>query len=280
MTLPRFRVAQQRRQGFIFYYSCAYGKCSRFSGERSEPRGWGPSDGLGPSDCTKKKIRAYCYHPISEKLAWPSALSPPLLLMRGQLARTTSYDGLRSAARFLRRKAPGRHAAMLFDPPEQRCFHRSSNAERAAEQAGHLLQVTQSASSRLSSSAVQAGTTSRTTRAAWTAAPTSSRADGNHLVQHGRGATVSAAVGCRSDATACACADGAVQFYASIGARMPHADTRVPTHRAAAMRCRWSCGCSPYAPVRGYVPCAVCSDFASWVGFLSERLRPARGEKT
>ena len=157
----------------------------------------------------------------SEKLAWPSALSPPLLLMRGQLARTTSYDGLRSAARFLRRKAPGRHAAMLFDPPEQRCFHRSSNAERAAEQAGHLLQVTQSASSRLSSSAVQAGTTSRTTRAAWTAAPTSSRADGNHLVQHGRGATVSAAVGCRSDATACACADGAVQFYASIGARKP-----------------------------------------------------------
>ena len=84
--------------------------------------------------------------------------------MRGQLARTTSYDGLRSAARFLRRKAPGRHAEMLFDPPEQRCFHRSSNAERAAEQAGHLLQVTQSASSRLSSSAVQAGTTSRTTR--------------------------------------------------------------------------------------------------------------------
>ena len=164
--------------------------------------------------------------------------------------------------------------------PEQRCSMRSSNAERAAEQAGHLLQVTQSASSRLSSSAVQAGTTSRTTRAAWTAAPTSSRADGNHLVQHGRGATVSAAVGCRSDATACACADGAVQFYASIGARMPHADTRVPTHRAAAMRCRWSCGCSPYAPVRGYVPCAVCSDFASWVGFLSERLRPARGEKT
>ena len=152
------------RQGFLFYYSCAYGKCSRFSGERSEPRGWGPSDGLGPSDCTKKNFRAYCYHPISEKLAWPSALSPPLLLMRGQLARTTSYDGLRSAARFLRRKAPGRHAAMLFDPPEQRCFHRSSNAERAAEQAGHLLQVTQSASSRLSSSAVQAGTTSRTTR--------------------------------------------------------------------------------------------------------------------
>ena len=151
-------------QGFLFYYSCAYGKCSRFSGERSEPRGWGPSDGLGPSDCMKKKFRAYCYHPISEKLAWPSALSPPLLLMRGQLARTTSYDGLRSAARFLRRKAPGRHAAMLFDPPEQRCFHRSSNAERAAEQAGHLLQVTQSASSRLSSSAVQAGTTSRTTR--------------------------------------------------------------------------------------------------------------------
>ena len=164
----------------------------------------------------------------SEKLAWPSALSPPLLLMRGQLARTTSYDGLRSAARFLRRKAPGRHAAMLFDPPEQRCFHRSSNAERAAEQAGHLLQVTQSASSRLSSSAVQAGTTSRTTRAAWTAAPTSSRADGNHLVQHGRAATVSAAVGCRSDATACACADGAVQFYASIGARMPtHASPHI-----------------------------------------------------
>ena len=151
--------------------------------------------------------------------------------MRGQLARTTSYDGLRSAAIFLRRKAPGRHAAMLFDPPEQRCFHRSSNAERAAEQAGHLLQVTQSASSRLSSSAVQAGTTSRTTRAAWTAAlaaPTSSRADGNHPVQHGRAATVSAAVGCRSDATACACADGAVQFYASIGARMPtHASPHI-----------------------------------------------------
>ena len=112
--------------------------------------------------------------------------------------------------------------------PEQRCSMRSSNAERAAEQAGHLLQVTQSASSRLSSSAVQAGTTSRTTRAAWTAAPTSSRADGNHLVQHGRAATVSAAVGCRSDATACACADGAVQFYASIGARMPtHASPHI-----------------------------------------------------
>ena len=40
---------------------------------------------------------------------------------------------------------------------------RSSTAERAAEQAGHLLQVAQSASSRLSSSAVQAATTSRRT---------------------------------------------------------------------------------------------------------------------
>ena len=148
--------------------------------------------------------------------------------MRGQLARTTSYDGLRSAARFLRRKAPGRHAAMLFDPPEQRCFHRSSNAERAAEQAGHLLQVTQSASSRLSSSAVQAGTTSRTTRAAWTAAPTSSRADGNHLVQHGRGATVSAAVGCRSDATACACAD--VRMVRCSFTRASEHACPMPTH--------------------------------------------------
>ena len=127
-----------------------------------------------------------------------------------------------------KRSAVMQQYALRPTRPEQRCSMRSSNAERAAEQAGHLLQVTQSASSRLSSSAVQAGTTSRTTRAAWTAAPTSSRADGNHPVQHGRAATVSAAVGCRSDATACACADGAVQFYASIGARMPtHASPHI-----------------------------------------------------
>ena len=92
---------------------------------------------------------------------------------------------------------------------------------RAAEQVGHPHQVTQSASSRLNSSPVQAGTTSRTTRAAWTATPTSSRADGTHSVQLGRAAAVSSGAGRRCDTTARVWTDGAAHFGASTGARMP-----------------------------------------------------------
>ena len=130
-------------------------------------------------------------------------------------------------------------------PASSDAFMPSSNAERVAEQVSHPYQKTQSVSSRLNPSAMQARTTSRTARATWITTRAPPRADAKHSVQHERAAFGSSAAGCRSDATARVCADGAAHFRASTGAHEPmHGAPRAEPPPCGA----GGSGCPPFPP--------------------------------
>ena len=146
-----------------------------------------------------------------------------------------------------------------------------------------LLQVTQSASSRLSSSAVQAGTTSRTTRGVV-------RPGLPLLRPHVQMETIlyNMGVGQQSQlllVVAVMRRPARVRMVRCSFTRASEHACPMPTH-ASPHIAPPQCGAGgavdahPMRPFEVTVPCAVCSDFASWVGFLSERLRPARCEKT